>query len=118
VISCFISNYGEVKYSLIADKRNNSTFKKYIPFIQSQINDTDSNVAIIDSDRGYRMHTAFWLPYHYTITHDIPSGSGITRDMIPIETEYIILYDDYNPDLSLSSWRKTVHEGVSILHQK
>jgi len=116
VIFCLLSNYGEVRSSLIADANNKSVFNRHIPFIQSRIKDMNSNVALIDSNWAYRLHTAFRLPYRYTIVHDLPGGSKITRNMIPVETEYLVLFDNYDLDSYFSSWRKSVDDGYWILH--
>jgi len=115
IICCFISNYGEIKFSLIADKGNKTKFKKYIPFIKSNIEDKNSTVAMVCSEFPYRLQTAFWLPYRYTIAYDQPRGSKINREMIPMETEYIILFDDYNLNFSIPFKKKITNGQCSII---
>jgi hypothetical protein len=89
-----VSNYGEIRNHLSYDAANAEN-ADYRYFVQSVIRDRNTSVAVVDEWLGHRLWLAFWLPYNYTGTYDLPNGSVITRQMITAQTHYLVLFGDY-----------------------
>jgi hypothetical protein len=93
-----VSNYGEIRNHLWYDAANSQN-ANYRYFVQANITDLNSSVAVVDEWLGHRLWLAFWLPYDYTATYDLPKGSVIDRRLVPIRTHYLVVFDDYKVDL-------------------
>jgi hypothetical protein len=93
-----VSNYGEIRNHFSYDV-DNSQNANYRYFVQGNITDINSSVAVVDEWLGHRLWLAFWLPYDYTAVYDLPKDSVITRQMIPERTRYLILFGDYQPEI-------------------
>jgi hypothetical protein len=86
-------NYGEIRNLMYYAPNSENAIYRH--FIQGNINNPNAAVVLIDSGLADRLRTAFWLPYNYTRVYDLPKGSSITKDMIPSETEFVVLFDQY-----------------------
>lgn len=81
------------------------------PFIRGHIPRKKNKVALFGSDQIFMTYTAFTFSFHYTRSQILPPHSEITVNMIPKNTDYIILFDDYdikfNPikDFHNGKWR-------------
>jgi hypothetical protein len=93
-----VSNYGEIKNHLSYDA-DNSENANYRYFVQGNITDINSTVAVFDEWVGHRLWLAFWLPYDYTATIDLPKGSVIGRQIVPARTRYLVVFDEHKLDL-------------------
>jgi hypothetical protein len=93
-----VSNYGEIRNHLSYDAANAEN-ANYRYFVQGNIPDINSSVAVIDEWLGHRLWLAFWLPYDYTAVYDLPKGSAVTRQMIPAGTRYLIIFGEYQPEI-------------------
>jgi hypothetical protein len=103
---CFIplmvlANYGEIRNHIRLDA-GNSANANYRYFVQGVITDTNASIAVIDEWLGHRLWLAFWLPYDYTAAYDLPKGSVITRQMIPLRTRYLVVFGDYQVEVPTS----------------
>jgi hypothetical protein len=98
VLLMLFANYGEIRNHVRLD-RDNSENANYRFFVQSFIRDTNTSVAVVDEWLGHRLWLAFWLPYDYTATYDLPKGSVITRQMITSRTRYLVLFGEYQLEM-------------------
>lgn len=93
-----VSNYGEIRNHLAYDA-GNAQDANYRYFVQGNITDINSSVAVVDTWLPHRLWLAFWLPYDYTATRDLPKGSVIDRRIVPARTRYLVVFDEYKLDL-------------------
>ena len=91
-------NYGEIRNHFSYDVANAQN-GNYRYFVRGNITDINSSVAVVDEWLGHRLWLAFWLPYDYTASYDLPKGSAVTRQMIPERTRYLIIFGDYQTEI-------------------
>lgn len=83
--------------------------KFFKPFIRSHIHGKKNKVALFGSDQIFLDYTAFTYSYYYTRSKILSPHSEITENMIPENTDYIILFDEY--DIKFPTI-KDFHEGI------
>lgn len=66
------------------------------PFIRGNIPSKENIVALFGSDQIFLTYTAFTFSFYYTRSQILPPHSEITENMVPENTDYIILFDEYD----------------------
>lgn len=98
MILVIMNNYAVAVTMIRQDFYYTSQANTYKNFIRNFLPDFRVRVAIITHYPEAFYHIPFWFPYHYTIHPGIllPQDSSITKEMIPENTEFLIVLGDYH----------------------
>jgi hypothetical protein len=98
-----IGNFGEIRASIYNHKTNLLAFKTHIDFIGWQITNKDSRVIAFGERTLHRTFLPFWKAFRYVCIVELPTGSTIERQSIPVDADYLILFGDYKLDFPVES---------------
>jgi len=93
-----VSNYAQTWTFLSLYQPQRLETRQVRHFIADTIRDQDSRVAVFDTGELYKNLTVFWMPYKYTRAATLPKDSLLKRELIPKDTDFIILFGEYTLD--------------------
>lgn len=82
-------------------------------FIAGCIRSPDASVAVFGRDALPRHLLAFWRPYRYTLSADLPPDGLLKRRMIPAGSEYAVVFGEHR--LDFKPFRDYQGAGCSVL---
>lgn len=93
-----VSNVTQTSAFLTLYQPQRATTRPARHFIMEKIRDSDSRVAVFDTEEINRYLTVFWLPYQFTRAGTLPENSILRREDIPKETDFVVLFGAFQLD--------------------
>jgi hypothetical protein len=97
-----LGNVGAIRSSLFWDAYSGKEFKPYVDLVSWQL-PKDSRIVVVGSSHYYRNFLAFEKSFYYVGNYELPAGTKITRESLPKDADYLILFDEYDLDFSVES---------------
>jgi hypothetical protein len=108
-----LANIGHYRTLVRSFQPDRSALRTARAFVAGQISDPEAGVAVFSRGGLPRWLLAFWHPYRYTRSAEIPADGLLRREMIPAGTEFVVVFGEWR--LDFRPFRASHRAGCSVL---